>query len=525
MSTAASRLSAATGGWFPPAAALAGLILVLFATGPGGPGVSSDVAAYFSVAENLADGEGFVQYDGSPYSSWPPLLPLILSLGPLFGGEPAGVARVFNALVFAAIVFVMSRWLMRHLQSRVLACWGGLATLFAYSIFKLSLHAWTEPVFVLLSLLFLLELFRVVEGKNDVSLIRLILIASLAWLSRYIGVTIVLTGGLVLLFVGKGKLDRRFLRAVGFGIFSSILPGLWILRNILLTGAPAGERSESSFGLLTCIKYSLKQFSWWVFPERLGSVLPVLAIAALALLAAVVGWRLRAHLRERQRRIGILLLFVAVYWAFLIWTSTRYAFEPIHSRYLIPLHPALLLSFILVADLFLERARGGIWAKLLPAAMFLWLLYPVAQTASYVQQMRTDYPDFATTPLWKRGLFSTPAWRASDLGRLLRESPPAAGETLISNFPEAVYLLAGLDSGRTPRERMHGTSRNGGTELVDFAAALRAGAPVTMLWFDDVAPHPKRGNYHALPDIAAAVRLEEVARAADGAVYRVRPRE
>ncbi len=511
------------GGWYPPLLALIGIALVLFATGPAGSGATSDVAAYYSVAESLARGDGFTQYDGSHYSSWPPLLPIILSIGPLVGSSPAAAARILNALVFGAIVLVFTRWLILNLRSRLLAYWGGLAMLFAYQMFKMSLHAWTEPLFVLLTLLFLTALISSVEKKGRGSLLPLILFAMFAWTTRYIGITLVGTGCLVLLFIGRDKLDKRFLRALGFGFFASVLPAFIILSNILITGDPAGERSVSSFGLLTCFRFSLRAIAWWIFPERLGTVLPGIVTVLLGVGVLVTAWRMRSQLRERARRIGILMLFFIIYLGFLIYTSTQYAFEGIHSRYLIPLHPTLMLVFILVLDMLIERSKGRIWGKLILAGLALWLLYPIAQTAVFAKQARTPYTNYASAPVWNRSLLSGFAWRNSDLARLLRESPPAG--TLISNYPEAVYLHAGLGSTRSPRARMHVTSKYAASELDDFIAMLSSSGPITLIWFADTPPHGQRRNFHDLQALAAALDLEEIATAEDGAIYRVNVRQ
>src|SRR5882672_1555197 len=99
------------------AAPLVAAALVLLATAKRGPALSPDSAVYLSVADHLARGRGFVQFDGAPYVRWAPLYPLLLAIGPRLGLAAVTVARVLQPLAFAGSVALCGAWLARHVTS------------------------------------------------------------------------------------------------------------------------------------------------------------------------------------------------------------------------------------------------------------------------------------------------------------------------------------------------------------------------------------------------------------------------
>src|SRR5262249_7345252 len=67
------------------AGALVGCGLMFAASARFGIGVTPDSIEYCAVAQSLADGQGLQGSNGTPYVTWPPLYPLLLSIGPRCG--------------------------------------------------------------------------------------------------------------------------------------------------------------------------------------------------------------------------------------------------------------------------------------------------------------------------------------------------------------------------------------------------------------------------------------------------------
>ena len=85
-------------------AGIAAAAAVLLVTGPHGPGLTSDSAAYVSAAEHLADGEGLAAYGGEAFVLWPTGFPLLLAaLAELFGVSAVTAGRVANAVILGFI--------------------------------------------------------------------------------------------------------------------------------------------------------------------------------------------------------------------------------------------------------------------------------------------------------------------------------------------------------------------------------------------------------------------------------------
>src|SRR5690349_6407231 len=133
------------------AAPLIAAALVVLATAKRGPALSPDSAVYLSVADHLAQGRGWVQFDGAPYVRWAPLYPMLLSLGPRLGLAAPTVARVLQPLFWAGTVALAGAWLGRHVRApgwRMAAL--ALVTLSTIGI-ESAAFVWTESLDLLLT--------------------------------------------------------------------------------------------------------------------------------------------------------------------------------------------------------------------------------------------------------------------------------------------------------------------------------------------------------------------------------------
>ncbi|MDQ1331246.1 MAG: hypothetical protein QG578_1514 [Thermodesulfobacteriota bacterium] len=57
---------------------VAGALVVFFGTSQFGIGISPDSVNYISCARELIRGNGFLSYEGTPFTLWPPLYPVLL---------------------------------------------------------------------------------------------------------------------------------------------------------------------------------------------------------------------------------------------------------------------------------------------------------------------------------------------------------------------------------------------------------------------------------------------------------------
>ena len=209
--------------------ALVGVVLILFSTNRWGAGLSPDSVGYIGTARHLIRGAGFITYDGSPTVVWPPLYPALLALvGGIFGTDPLLLADILNALIFGLIVYLGGLLALKHLSSfPAFALVGTLAIVFSKPLFQVSVMAWSEPLFicfVLLSLIFAHSYL----AKNDVtSLILFSSAVALSSLTRYIGITLILWGTLIILIFHRDSLKNRIAHLSLFTLISAFPLGLW----------------------------------------------------------------------------------------------------------------------------------------------------------------------------------------------------------------------------------------------------------------------------------------------------------
>ena len=217
-----------------------------------GPGlVGADSLHYVTTAQSLLAGKGFINGMGSLYTLWPPLYPLALAAAALLTGfDPLDVAGPLNAAIFGLTVFIQGRWLRRRLESRFLAAWA--ACVLALSILPLGdAAAWalSEPLFMLLAMLALIEAEKYLsEGKRR-SLAAAAAYGALACQARYIGVAVPFFTGLLLLCRAGGGCKQRTQDAAVVWLAAGLPAALWMLRNYLLVGFFGGFRHPHDYPL------------------------------------------------------------------------------------------------------------------------------------------------------------------------------------------------------------------------------------------------------------------------------------
>ncbi len=493
-----------------------GLVMLLTTHGPG---VTPDSVAYLSAADSLLRGEGFLQYTGAPLTEWPPLFPAILAGASLLTGtSPASAARLINAAALAGIMVVAGIWLARYVAPIPIRLATLTVLLFSAALWAPAALVWSEPLFILLSLLslLLLDVYRA-DGR-----LRWLILAGaaagLAALTRYIGVVLIPVGGWIALADRRLPRRRRLEGAAAFGLIALLPVGAWLVRNRALTGMLTGERGASTVSLGENLIAVANVLSIWASPLLLGLMVLLLVVLIRRLIRrpASAKWRAMTNLGLSSLRsdpalagaASLLLLFVLIYLAFIvIWRSVN-GFDPIDSRLLSPLYvPLIFLIAMLTAALWAGWPRRRAVAGLALVAS-VWVLLSLLGTVVtvYSAQRRVVF-----------GAYGGPEWTESPLAAVLRREPPRG--PIYSNAPDAVYYLTGLFARESPRRVLYATTTpTYDLELLD--AVLASEGEVALVWFS----HDERDFRVALDDLAAYYRLEPIVEVEDGGVYRLSAR-
>lgn len=489
---------------------MVGFLLILLSTARFGVGVSHDSAFYLSGAKSILEGDGYstpiVPWDHpestEPIISWPPLFPLIVAVISLTGVEPIIGARFLNALIFGLIAMVAGFYLLRRTGSLLIATVGCVCVLTSFPLVFVSKMAWSEPLFILMITLFCFSMASFSENQKPIYLIAAALLAALSFLTRFIGVTVIATGIIVLLLPGSYPIRQRLKATTIFLVISSALPALWILRNYAIADTFLGERSSSSVGLYHNLKITVGTIANWYIPPQIPLKIQIAfwGIGILPLVAVILFQRYR--LKSRFIGMEIWITFIMVYVFFLVVQASLIQFDDIGQRLLAPIVvPGIIVALVILGE-FKNSVKGKI-QRITPKIRLLMLVgvigflvvFPTYRTYGAVTQA---YAEGA-------GWLASDYWNDNDIIDYLRSNNVTG--VIYSNRADAVYTLAALNAKWTPSKEER--------SLDGFRNKLMA-QDAYVVWFN------QRGKSWQIPldKLLSSIELAEYRRTQDGVIYR-----
>ncbi len=422
-------------------AGLGGVVWEWWLTRPFGVGLSPDSATYLSVARALLQGKGWWTYQGAPLSAFPPLLPTLLALlSGVFRIDPLPLARAFQGVLWGMLVALQFALLRRFLPWVGALLLAGLL-LVARPMGQVFTMLWSEPLFlVLFGGLFLL-LVRYAESPNIRRFKQLTFVAALLPLTRYVGLVAVAWAAFwVGVLSPKSKRLPRLLLFTG----GALLPlGLWLLRNLWLTGAPFGPRQpKPHLDWLIPYRRTLFQVMAWYLPKPL-LLMRNFKLVGLGLTVLLTYLILRAFWTSWKPLfpVALFLSWNLVYFGALIMASAMIYFDLPNQRLLSPAFPAL-TAFLVTLLYALAQDAVHWFAFLRWNPKIVWVVAWVAGLALGVDVIWIQVPQLTDvlTPLWEGE--SAWGWQANPLLTYLRTSPEIHQQcdVIYSNAPWLVYL-------------------------------------------------------------------------------------
>jgi len=426
--------------------------------------------------------------------------------------------RLLNALCFALIVWQSSVWFGSLARSRFAVLFGVAAVLLSRPLLQVSLRAWSEPLFCLLTLASLNQLGSLLRRPASRPLALAAVFAGSAMLTRNIGFTVIASGGLVLLFGARLPLVQKWAAAAAFVLIAATMYAPWAIRNLLHSMTPMGlaravdpAAPSVSQGLAAAGDYVTRWFIPPSIPLSYRLVMGLLCFAILIVLRVRPG-RAPDDEKDLERRRGAVLasgcVFIAVYATSLLALASRLRFDPIADRLLSPLYVPIVGLLVVGADDAHDWAVSSLRAKRIVIAFFATsLVYPLA----YAAYLTNDALTFGA------GGYSTTAWQDSALIGYLRAHPP--DEKLVSN---AADVIAHITSSRAifgPSGKAAGTSQGSDYERIKgWADASRLGRQSYLAWFKDPLMDPQPDEYRP-EDLASCFDLSVVHESSDGTLF------
>ncbi|MCC6148386.1 MAG: glycosyltransferase family 39 protein [Anaerolineaceae bacterium] len=433
------------GTWFGAGlAALAALAAAFYwISTPHGLALVNDTVQYMDGAKNLLQGNGYSRLTGwggtVPITNFPPFYSLVLAVGIKTGAAP------IQAAWWIGLIFLSANVVLVGLLGRMLtgSGWAGLLAgallILSDPFFRHYLFALTEPVFLFCFFLTLLLLVNSSGRFRPLTLVAAGLFAGLAYLTRYIGITLLGSGLIFLLLFPEGWKVRW--KAAGLYLVSALLPiGAWTIRNVLITGNPTNRQISLRSLAVDKVHEGIYSFWSWLLPEPfqwidhfiniLGGLLVLFLVVYLVVVVAafLVAHKKKPLKKQVSFQLGWLLalqgiVYLSVLAFTILFIDASVNFE---TRILMPVYNLLTLLFVAGAAWLWRRGDG---LRVLSVLLSVGLALSFAEdTLDTVRQWRFQGQGFAHE-----------SWLESETITTVKRLPAV---DIFTNRPQALNLLA-----------------------------------------------------------------------------------
>ena len=489
-----------------------GAALIFFLTNRFGIGLSPDSVYYISVARHIADGSGFTGYDGYSYLLQPPLYPLLLAaIKIIFSADPLISVVYINSFLMGLIIYFSGMYLLKHLKSFPLTLAGTAVILTSFVFIQNFLIALSEPFFILCIILYL-RYFDVYTEKGSIKpLILFSIAAALACLTRYVGVIIILSGSISILIRSSKSLKERIRHLVIFDIITIIPIGIWVLRNLIVSGTFAGQRAGSSYTFSKNISLLSNTVLNWFFQIEINGlqllILIILIAAGILTATALIYLKKKEELKLFQT--SPIILFIILYMVIIVVSSTTTAYDKIADRLLSPIFiPLIIMTFILLE--FIQKWMSKYSNRSLISGLFLlgiimWMKYPLMNSFYNIK-------DYVGQSGWE---YSSKEWKDNPvISYLNKEKDLESGYLFYSNVPEAVYILANKAAKWSPARTYYNSP-----QLVKSDSRHRimkdSKDKVCLIWFNN----SNRSFLFTINELRETINMVKIAQLPNGEIY------
>ena len=352
-----------------------------------------DSLIYISVADSLVAGDGITTFSEHSSALWPPFYSITIALIGLLGMDSLYAGLLVNAVAFGLVILWTGIWLRQYFGSQLLALSAAIIVMASYSLTWLSSNVLSEPLFICLTLLALAPLGRFIESEDDQqsAIVWSAVFAALAAITRYMGITVIMTAVILILISTRLPLSRRLkYTALYCGI--SVAPlTLWMIRNWLIIGYPIGNRSASSSRVITSADI-LSQigdvFDLWLFSREPPGWLGLLLVAIVGFMA--IGMTRMGVIRV-VRSFGSVLpfaLFIVVYLLVFVIIFPYASWSNVHDRYISPIYvPIIGMSAVLYYRIY----KSIVWDKWVVAKWIFSLVIGIGWFEGFIRTARLSF--------------------------------------------------------------------------------------------------------------------------------------
>jgi hypothetical protein len=481
-------------------AAAIGFYAIYLFTAYSGVGISPDSIMYASTATNLQAHGSITTFNQTPLVFFPVFYPFFLGVIQFFSRvDPIKAGAVINELLFAGVIF-LSGWIMSRFvaHSRIYKWLILAAIILSPGLLEIYTYLWSETLFIIEILFFIIAYWYYMQAHTKKTLLIVAIITAISCITRYAGVTIIGTAGLLILLDDKLVLRKKIIHILIYGSVSISLLVANLILNRINTGLSTGTREPSItpftknlylFGKVICDWGSLS-----------SKAIPYAVVIGAVLLLSLIGiLAFKTLKRQINRYENIVIAFAVVYGLFIVISATISRYEPINNRLVAPMFIALLIASTSWVPDVLLMLKSKLRYVLSGVAVVLMLLF---EYATY----QTDWQRFDDQSDYGVPGYSDDDWNKSEfVSYLLHHKDIYKPDIPIySDANEAVYLFTGMHSLLLPHRFFK-------TDVQKFFAVKK----FYLIWFDNLYNKELIG----LDDITKQRKLVKVGAAKEGEIY------
>lgn len=485
--------------WDALLASVTACIFIYLFTRHSGIGVSPDSVMYASTAANIRAHFSFTDFNGLPLVDFPLGYPLLLALASFITGLSVfQLAPVLNAVLFCALIFFTSS-LLNQFRNRSWLGKAAVLSLLACSPALLEVYnmLWSETLFLVLTLWFLHTMVRYLKTERLAALLLAGILVSIAFVTRYAGISLLATGCMLVLFFGAPSLKTKLVHLLAFVSTGISLVLINLLRNQQMAGNSTGVREKALRGLSENIFQLGGVVSEWLpFLRGHEKMTAVLFLCIFGAAATGILFRIFQQQYYASAENTVAAFFVT-YTVFILGVATVSRFENLSSRLLSPLYVSLLLLLFQGMQAGVKKLSG-----ILRITGFVIVLVFFAAFHLHHYQLNAE----AWEGIQDAGMpgYTEDTWTQSPTVDHIRKNKSRYILPVYGNANDAVYFLTGIHALPLPHK-----------EIPKEIAAFLLNRSFYVIWFRD-GENPDLVGLDFIKQHKKLVSVEEME---DGAVY------
>ncbi|QUI21570.1 glycosyltransferase family 39 protein [Vallitalea pronyensis] len=466
-----------------------------------------DSIAYTYGAKTWLEGKGMLYFGyKTPIIQWPPLYILWMTIPIRLGMEPALFVRLMNPLLHVLLVIVLAKWLCKHMHHKWMVYVGVVLVTFSIPMLHVMRFIWTEPVFIVLFVMACVCFHNYVVGHQLKWLMIAAILSALCWLTRYMGVTLLMTCTIYMLCLEqpiRKKVGHVFL----YGTIASMPMVIWVMRNLFISHTFTGSRGIHKIPLLTNIRKSLHILYVWFAPGDSANGWVVLLIIVITIAVAFCVKRCWRNGHKSHSSMGaMLILFIGLYSAILLFIASHYAMDPLNDRMWVPIYmPVIWLLLIVVDQLFdhdamLSVGRLGSWCVTL--SMVVTIFINVYQMTHYIKHKDEFHEAKEGYRFYGEESAMIPYIQDMGLGK---------DDVIMTNNPALLTFNTSIDCRWTPKRRS--------IALYEYPAIMGSihGKQVYIAWFGK----PDHATFYTVDELKHYHTIKAVKTFHEGSIYKI----